>query len=648
MAAWQSAFDSIPEPTPDDQLLFSSAMWIAIQSKDLRDRWRNPELAELGAELVVILAVAAANREFRTASQLSAEANTRAQEKGAMAIDHLMSQPLDGAMPGQILTSSALTEIVTDAAESWLFDAYRLPASGTKAPSDLSTIVKSASLRYSIQHGLNDLWNQCLWEGWHIDVDMGHLTWVPGDRGFATLVQAWLARQESNFMSYPWIDMSAWVIAPPEVRRRMAPYPTVTDITYSFKRKIKTGWPSYRSKKMPTVAIEIAGIEGSYLSEFLDASFISEPALNIRILLRAWNVIADLASKLISRLKHVVFPSEDDERALSLLVSHSELIATLTSSLRIEKSIASAIVVFLTFKLKKSGDKGHRGLWASPLVPIPGTNNFALPLGCLSTSATLRKVEAWLERGGIDDQLKKGARGDIFESNLRSEINASLQGNKVLSDVRCTTHGIERSSIFPEQIDIIFGFGNLLFVGEIKFHLTPADSIERHYHFQKLKSAAEQAIRKADAVRNQPDFVASIFNITTAKARQFRVIPIVINNQGFGLSLNFGACRITESRFLLTCLGSGTIMTQSALTVRTGRQTMDQTTLYSTQAEAEAEIENILAKPVVLEYFKDRISWRKSSFPTSYGDPLSIDTPVLDDFKGRQLEFGRLAMSLDE
>jgi hypothetical protein len=80
-SAWQVAFDDAPDKSEADKSLLLAALWFAKQSRALRQTL-NPGLDALGGRVSVILAVAALNREFLTASQIAMEGMTQAQAKG--------------------------------------------------------------------------------------------------------------------------------------------------------------------------------------------------------------------------------------------------------------------------------------------------------------------------------------------------------------------------------------------------------------------------------------------------------------------------------------------------------------------------------------------------------------------------------------
>jgi hypothetical protein len=123
-----------------------------------------------------------------------------APERGAMAFGHIVARPLRAGMTMQSVTADDAVEGTVDAAESWLFDAYS-KTGASSVPADLAPVAFGAMRYYSVQHGLNDIWNQCLWEGWRLTNEGNKLLWGPADEPLATKLQASLVRQQENFMN---------------------------------------------------------------------------------------------------------------------------------------------------------------------------------------------------------------------------------------------------------------------------------------------------------------------------------------------------------------------------------------------------------------------------------------------------------------
>ena len=414
--AWAALKD---EAGPDrDLTLIAAAMMIAAESAALRELPADEELAALGPAIETVVCVAAVNTEFRTALRLSNEATKDVIADGALSFGHLVSKPFASGT-GQSISVEGVTDATVDAAESWLFDiASREPHVGAP-PDDFSGIVARTVRRYSIQRGLNTIWNACLWEGWRPTSTSVGMRWAPKDIAAATLLEATKIRQAENFMNFPHLDRSMWIQMTPELRQRRALPRTVVDVTTNPRRRIRLGRPLCRSKAVPPFVIERAGLEGSYLEMFLDRDLPNLPGLNCRDLLAAWHVLLDFAELLDKDARSFDSVNSTNARQLALQTSLPELRRILRGALSRNDEDISEILKFLTFRPKIRGKENYRGVWTAPIVPVPGEDKMLLVLPVLAISNPLRKVEMWLQKGGT----RRQSRQERARQFLRSRIS---------------------------------------------------------------------------------------------------------------------------------------------------------------------------------------------------------------------------------
>lgn len=632
---WDDAFAEAGSTTDADIDLLNAAKWIGLESTSLRPTLNALAINGIAANQSTILAVAMVNKEFAAIEEASYQAGEYAGDSktGPTSIEFLANLPIGSSMQGSYLTAPGATEAMIDAIPSWLFDSWNRKA-GVELAGDMTPHAVEAFSAYGIRFGLSYLWNEALFEGARMIQSPEGPSWVPYDKDLSTMIRAWQARQEANFMNYPYIDMNAWKTITPEQRRRLLRQRTVIGVDKKLgRRKIRVAEPSYMSKSPPQLLIELGGLQGSYLAQFLDTALPKFPKLNCELLLRAWSVTTALAEALHRKQSTSVTLNAKGARASALLVSRNELTETFRRALNLESDEARELIQFLTFSLDRR--EANKGLWANPIVPIPGEDAFALVLPVLTTSNVLRKAEAWLEKGGLDDKSIKQSRGIQFENEVRSSVSSAIVENKLLTDAASSTKAIMRTKDFDEEIDLLFHVGNFLFVGEVKFHLSPADSIEVWRQFEKLDDACNQALRKADAITKRPDITAQALGISEEKASKLNAVPLVVHNQSFGFGLEMRSCRITDVRFLINILSDGSLITGGAMVPRSGDSAMHSTALYRSQQEAEERLQGILAKPFVLKRFIERIEWKTLLFPTS-GGPLSINVPLLGEIRGSQ------------
>jgi hypothetical protein len=249
-------------------------------------------------------------------------------------------------------------------------------------------------------------------------------------------------------------------------------------------------------------------------------------------------------------------------------------------------------------------------------------------------SNPLRKTEAWLEKGGVDDNLSKDARGDVYEDQYRQKLCNAIAKNELFKEARCAPSEVKKTAEFEEQIDLLIRLGDILIVGEIKCWLFPADPYEQFNHLKKLRFAAEQAKRKASLLQGRPDVAAKSLGLTEDECRKLRVVALVVTNQGFGFSLNVDDCAVTEAAFLETYLAAGTIVTAAAMDTRTGQMETTTTTLYERETQAADRFEAAMACPIVLRRFLDRLAWTATPFPSAGNRPIYVAAPRLGDLTG--------------
>jgi hypothetical protein len=275
-------------------------------------------------------------------------------------------------------------------------------------------------------------------------------------------------------------------------------------------------------------------------------------------------------------------------------------------------------------------------------VPVPGRHEVCLSRPILSGSNPVRCAEIWLQNGGLDDGLARGARGTSYEAGLRSKFRRSIARNALLGDTRCAEHAVKKNKVFREEIDLLIQVGDLLVVGEAKCFLFPADSRERLNYMENLAKAAAQAKRKAAAVAARPDVAAHALGIAPERAASLRVVPLVVVNQGFGVSYEIGDCRITDARFLALYLGSGSYVPHALVAPGDAGYALGSGTLYRSQAEAATLFEETLRDPPTLRRFRDRLAWDLFPFPTASGEPLFVATTTLQDISPEMRREGLL------
>lgn len=633
-AEWDLAYKSVT-PSLEDTRLYQAARWIAEEFAKSREVFASPIFGPLSPEWATVLAIASLNREYRTALQLRDDMTKDMRDRPIISLDAFSGIRIKGP-GGQHFTVEDIAESSTDLTESWLYDA-RAASGGSQPPDELSGLAIQAARAYSFRKCMNRLWNDAWHEGWYFEqASGGGAVWKPGDRAAMILNQTWLQRQQTNLMKYPHVDLSVWPMLSPSDRRKRSRPRAVTAVERKKDSvSLRVSSPSYLSRRPPPYTIEKGAIEGTYLSDFFEADMPNAKGVTAAKLLLAWHLIIDIAEGLKRQVKLPTFLSPEHARALALAIPAAPLCTAISEGLGVNADTATTVVDFLTFEINSGKNKkGDRGLWSAPLVKVPGRAEYLLPLPALETSNPLRKVEAWLEKGGIDDSNPITARGEKYEAIYRARLREEIYSNGKFIRASVAEHGVKKTKNFNEQVDLLVVFGGLCLVGEIKLFLMPADANERARYDKKLESAASQANRKLAKLRERPDVVAAALGITPVEAESLRYLPIVVTAQDYGFSTKVSGVLIVEAEFLKMYLSGSAIIVGRAIQKGSSRAVDQTIEYYKNEAEAAQRFENEASSPYVLKRISDRFSWAATPYPTLAHASASLAVPVFNDLDG--------------
>jgi len=106
-----------------------------------------------------------------------------------------------------------------DAAESWLFDINGQKQRFGDPPADMAELATRTVRRYSMQRGLNTLWNQCLWRAGGPFRQRAGLAGGRRISETATFAGGVEDQASENFMNFPHIDRSVWIQMTPQSGR---------------------------------------------------------------------------------------------------------------------------------------------------------------------------------------------------------------------------------------------------------------------------------------------------------------------------------------------------------------------------------------------------------------------------------------------
>jgi hypothetical protein len=365
-------------------------------------------------------------------------------------------------------------------------------------------------------------------------------------------------------------------------------------------------------------------LEDSYLSEFLDSSLPLLPKLNCRDLQKAWCVLRDCAGVLQTKTNRRSFLIDGSIDARALLIRREELVRAIHFCANVEAESANEAINFFTSDLQNLTTLFTKGLWSMPLVPIDEGEYVAMCAPAIFIGSTLRRIESWLDRGGLSDHLSDAKRGIKYEAWVRKIIFEELAENSFLSNAKSLPDSVDFDGISQEQVDLVILLGNLLLVGEVKCRLYPVESLEKYNYLQRLDDAGKQAVRKAGWLKDNSKLTADLFGISLERAKSLKLVPLVVVNQGAGFGLQMGGARIVDFHFLRLYLSDNKYLSGMAVDFDGHLSIPTYQKLYDDENDAAHLFEETMASPPPVVNALGSVNWRDNRLPINTGQTMLI------------------------
>jgi hypothetical protein len=635
---WLDAAKAVGILSKRDQELLDAALHFGNEIEALRLTYESRLFGSNDQRTGILLSVAMANYNFLILTKLANETVRKEQRKkdGPISIGSIARQPISGPYPGNTSNADSSVATIVDTLPHCIERALRLPAEG----SPTKDFWRSGSLLFavlSVEHSLRDLWQAVLWDGWALNRTKDALFLDPTDVELDTLWNVWNWRQEMVIGQSTMLDSinermkgeAGQLIAP-------AQDPTVVGIGGHSKseRRFRFGSVSGRERRQIWHATENAILAESYLAPFVDAALPNlDVELSCRDLQSVWCVLRDCAGILASKRKERDLSDIEALERHALLIRRSEIERAISNCSRMSLEKTKVALDFLICNLGDTSSLFIKGLWASPIIPVDSGENLLITLAAISVGSTIRRVENWLDRGGLSDRLATARRGLRYEAWVRKELAYRIAENSLLPNARCAKDGVSRRDESGEQIDLLMRLGKLLIVGEVKCLLAPVESMEHFNYLSKLNDAGDQAVRKAKWILENLDVAADLLQLTSTEIKELRPIPIVVLNQGSGFGLLASGARVVDFHYLRLYLTDGEYATGTAFNFAEKRAMSQFHVLYKNEGEAEARFEETMADPPTIVRFKKSAVWHRTKFPMSNGENLEVAVCNFNDQK---------------
>lgn len=633
-AAWKSAVSAIEAPTERDLQLGVAAVHFGSELASLRVSAIPSTVQGFDRRRLVRLLAAFANQQFLTLQE-KVRKELKAQNRGRL-FDMERSQQLvvEGA-GGQEMPPDDLLTYLVDSLPHWLFHIWKVADEATlDEPESLGGFAARAFRIFSIEHSLRHLWLEALWLGSRLRNDDGALVDEPWDRDIAGRWVVWDQRDLQNITAEFHIDAGARIVAggklPPVVP---AIERTVIRISRppSGRRVFVTGRASGAKSEQRNHVSERDVLDRLYTGLFMDEALPKSPGgdLTCREFSRAWWILKDMGRLAADDLGPAWWENDNDVERFALTVGRDDLVRILVDCTKVSAERAGSIIDWFTCNPADTGRIFAKSVWAEPLLPEPGTGNLHVLLAPLLHASPVKRVESWMERGGISDNRGLKGKGKPFERHVRKVLSEVLADNDLLSDNFAVQHGLKRKGE-SEEIDLLLRVGDVVLVGEVKCFVAPSEPTDKRNHLDNLVKATVQAEAKrawADANR---EAVAAALGVDEARAGKLRMVPVVVLNHGFGMGLERQGVPVVDLHYLRLLLGWGHYQSGARFERHVG-MSYETVTLYRSQAEFEAKVDGLLRDPPPLKRFNDRLTWRRIPFQTSDDRPFLIELPAMSE-----------------
>lgn len=621
---WLASIGDDTVVTDRDATLLRAAMVIGTNLRSLRQQHMDTLFASLSPQQVMVYAIGDANRAWALLGRKSREQRLADAEASSVVFTSGISQrKLNVGSLTPPANADDLNTAMVDTLPHWF--AQALKQKGAAHQADFDYVGMGGKVQYvlSLEHALSEAWRQVLWEPWTVkEVEEGWYFSPPRDSGHE-LWRAWVWREQSNLLQ------QSFLFADIEGTRPKFISKTAIGASHDGTSWwLTVGEPSAAQSDRHRTELEV--LDASYVSAFLDIPLsAAESRMTARLLALAVLALQDAGRCMVSDETDVEFQDEGQLQMLSCALPRGDLRLHLSQALDIGEELADACLERLISSPSKDLTATFRdGLWHRPLVAIPGDDRLRMVLGSLLWGSPVRRVERWLKDGNPSGDLSGTSQGLRHEALLRQRFQVALGGNDLLNGVHSPVVFLPPAK-GGEEIDGLLRIGNTLLVLEIKCFIAPADPIDRHGYLVKLEEACEQANRKADWLDRDRSRIP--VEVAGSEPGALRIVPLVVVNQGSGVSFRYADCVVVDASYLELYLSTGTYRSGAARDFRgEGRTAFSYHTFYVDAHSAETGIPTIFEHHPGLAPFLASVRWDFIPLPLGDGSHLLMAGASMD------------------
>ena len=633
--AWVAALAALPERSERDIELAKSAIHYGAELSSLREFAIPRMVAGFNRLRLIRLLAAYANQQHLVLRE-KVRQELKERKKRYLFDMEMSSQMLLESDGGQKMTPDDFTAYLVDSLPHWLFHIWQVADDApSHEPEDASQFAQNALAIASVEYSLRSLWLNALWAGTILKENGEGFHEIPCDRVLDEHRFVIMQRHMTVMLTPHAKDAGEVAVAGRKVRPVIPAIPrTVIRIepTPGGRRKFITGRAIGAKLAQRSHVNERDTLERSYVGVFLDEALprSSKGQLTCRELNAAWWVLKDLAIIAAEDLGEPLIADDDAVGRFALTVERKDLVAVLRDCIGGDDERCGAIIDWFTCDPGNTSRLFAKSFWSQPLLPEPGSDQCDILLTPLLVGSAVRRIEAWLESGGISDSRGIKGRGKPFERHVRKVLGEAVADNPDLTDAFVAEHGLKRKNE-SEEIDLLVRIGGKVIVGEIKCFVAPSDPLERFNFLVNLGKATEQAAKKREwAEANRAAIAAAVGITDKEQAGELEFHPLVLLNHGLGMGLERDDVPVVDLHYLKLLLGSSSYQGDTIYEPDIGA-IYEPVTLYESQVDLESRMGDLLRCPPVLQRFEGLVGWRLQPFPTSTGRPFHIELPVMKE-----------------
>ena len=195
--------------------------------------------------------------------------------------------------------------------------------------------------------------------------------------------------------------------------------------------------------------------------------------------------------------------------------------------------------------------KKFNDIWTSMLYPVG--EYYLLPFFPIIYSSPYNVIDQLMQRGGFNLE----ERGKQFEMFLYNQLTQK----KTSFPINCMQTGKYGVQGNEEEIDVLISMKNVVLVADAKCIHYSVEPINYTEAWKRLVEGCEQAIRKGNFIKNNPQFFNKLGDYSSKT-----IIPFVITNYPTFTGFSHKGVYIIDSHSFLAYIQSG-IMTMRQLTL---------------------------------------------------------------------------------